>query len=143
MKKISTVFCALFFIASGSAFAKTLPDEAAAKELTGRIMTKVAAGDFTAAFGLIKPYSLISPEEIDAIIAQAKDSRGKLEPRNGKAVGYEYIDSKNAGASLLRLRYIEKDERHAQLWEFYFYNTKEGWILDSFTWSDVYKPLFD
>ena len=138
-----TVLSVVFLLASGSASAKALPDENAAKDLSTKIMVKAAAGDLKAALEMIKPYTFISSEEIDAIIVQVKDSREKLGQRNGKPIGYEFIESRKIGSSLLRFRYLEKNEKHVFLWEFYFYNTKEGWILDSFNWSDVYKPLFE
>jgi len=143
MKKILVVSCAMLLIASSAAFAKTLPSVNSAKDLSTKIMAKVATGDLNAALEMIKPYTFISLAEMDAIIAQSKESKEKFGERNGKSIGYEFINSKRVGDSLLRFRYIEKNEKHALLWEFYFYNTKEGWILDSFNWSDVYKPLFE
>jgi hypothetical protein len=132
----------MFLIASASAFAKTLPDENAAKDLSAKIMAKVVKDDLGAAFKLMKPYTFIGPAELDAITVQSKASRERIGQKNGKSIGYEFVDSKKAGDSLLRLRYIEKNEKNVLLWVFYFYKTKEGWGLDSFNWSEVYVPLF-
>ena len=133
----------MFLIASTTAFAKTLTNENAAKDLATKIMAKVAKGDLSAAFKMMNPYTFIGPAEIDAIIIQAKVSREKSGEKNGKSLGYEFIDSKKSGDSLLRFRYIEKNEKNVLLWVFYFYKVKEGWILDSFNWNNVYGPLFE
>lgn len=143
MKKILVIFCVLFLIFSTAAFAKTLPDENAAKDLSNKIMAKVTQGDLSAAFNTMKPYTFIGPAEIDAIVIQSKASREKSGQRSGKATGYEFIDSKKIKDSLLRLRYLEKNEKNTLFWEFYFYKTSKGWVLDSFNWNEAYRPLFE
>ncbi len=143
MRKILIFFCAMFLIASTVVFAETLPDENAAKDLTIKIMTKVAAGDLDTAFKMMKPYVPLSPTEVDSAAIQSKSMREQYGQRYGVSIGYEFIDSKKVGDSLLRLRYIEKTEKHAMPWVFYFYKTNERWILNSFDWNDIYKTLFN
>jgi len=118
----------MFLIVSTAAFAKSLPDETAAKDLANKIMAKVEKNDLDAAFKMMKPYTSIGSAEIDSIVIQSKASREKFRQNNGASIGYEFIDSKKAGDSLLRFRYIEKNEKHLLLWVFYFYKAKEGWI---------------
>ncbi len=143
MRKILVISCLMFLIVSTAAFAKTLPDENAAKDLSTKIMAKVSKGDLSAAFKMMKPYTFIGPAEIDAIIIQSKASREKAGQKNGKPIGYEFIDSKKVGDSLLRFRYVEKNEKNILFWEFYFYKANEGWVLDSFNWTEAYRPLFE
>ena len=143
MRKTLTFFCAMFLIASTVVFAETLPNEDAAKNLVNKVMTKVAAGDLDAAFKTMKPYLSFSLTEIDSIALQSKSSREQNRQRYGVSIGYEFIDLKKVGDSLLRLRYIEKTKKNALLWTFYFYKTKEEWILNSFYWNEDYKPIFN
>jgi hypothetical protein len=43
--------------------------------------------------------------------------------------------------SLLKLTYIEKTERHALPWMFYFYRSPTGWVLNTFVWHDQMQNL--
>ena len=94
MKKILVFFCVMLLIASTAAFAKTLTDENAAQDLSTKIMVKVAKGDLSAAFKMMKPYTFIGSAEIDAIVIQSKAFREKSGQKNGESLGYEFIDSK-------------------------------------------------
>jgi hypothetical protein len=143
MNKIVIVLCAMSLIVTAIAFGEALPDENAAKDLAVKVMTKVAVGDLDAAFLMMKPYVPLSPTEIDSIAIQSKSMREQYGKRYGSSIGYEFIDSKKVGDSLLRLRYIEKTDKHVLPWVFYFYKTNEGWILNSFNWNDVYTMLFN
>jgi len=143
MRKALLFSCAMFLIASTAVFAETLLNEDAAKNLITKIMAKVAAGDLDAAFKIMKPYAYLTSAEIDSIAIQSKPSREQYKQKYGVSIGYEFIDLKKAGDSLLRLRYIEKAKKNALLWTFYFYKAKEGWILNAFYWNEDYKPLFN
>jgi hypothetical protein len=143
MKKVLTLFCATVLIATTVVFAETLSNDSAAKNLATKVMIKVAANDLDAALKILKPYSSISSAEIDSIAIQSKALREQSRQRYGAPIGYEFIDSKKVGNSLLRLRYIEKTEKTVLLWIFNFYKVKESWILNSFYWNEDYKPLFN
>ncbi|HQP91682.1 MAG TPA: hypothetical protein PLU24_03310, partial [Candidatus Omnitrophota bacterium] len=59
------------------------------------------------------------------------------------SIGYELIDVKKAGTCFLKLRYIEKAERNAYFWTFYFYRTKNsGWVLNAFYWNVDSAQIF-
>ncbi len=143
MRKALLAFFAVFLLSASAVFAETVADEDAAKELTDRIMASVGEGDLGAAFNRMKLYIPLSPLEIDDVALKSKSLRAQYGERYGKSEGFEFIDSKRVGGSLLRLRYIEKTENHALPWVFYFYKTQKGWILNSFDWNDIYKSLFE
>jgi len=143
MRKEIIFFCAMFLIVPAVVFAATLPNENAAKDLAAKVMIKVAANDLDAAFKILKPYSSITSAEIDSIAIQSKALREQSRQRYGVPIGYEFIDLKKVGNSLLRLRYIEKTDKTVLLWIFNFYKVKESWILNSFYWNEDYKPLFN
>ena len=141
IKRISLI-CPIILIAAGFSFAATLPDEAAARDLANKIMEKVAINDFDGAFALMKPYCPLSTTEIDDATLQTKSMREQFGKRHGTGIGYEFLDSKKIGDVLLRLRYFEKTTNHALPWAFYFYKTKDGWMLNTFDWNDQFKDLF-
>ena len=143
MKKILFLCIGMILIMTNLAFADTLDSEGAIRVFTDTIMEKVAAGDFDAAFEMIKPYILLSSAEVDSVLEKTKSLRDQYGSRYGKSTGYAYLDSKKVGKILLRLRYVEQTNRHALPWVFYFYKSEDGWILNSFDWNDIYKDLFE
>ena len=147
MNKKLFALCALLIISPVPLLSELAPetvaDTGAAKSLTDQIMTRIIAGDLNEAFNIMKRFGTFSPTEIDSAALQYKAAREKYGPRDSQLNSFEAVDSKKVGNSLLRLRYIEKTKLHALSWNFFFYQTKEGWILDSFNWHETYNQLFD
>ena len=139
MKRIEILLALL--LAAGSAQAATLQTDAEIRGFADRVMAKVAEGDLPGAFAVMKPYTIIPPTEFDAAALQSKSQRDLVGTRFGATIGYEFIAEKRSGQSLLKLTYIEKAERHALPWIFYFYKTPSGWVLNSFFWNDRMPDL--
>jgi hypothetical protein len=59
----------------------------------------------------------------------------------GKQLGYELVVEKPFGASVVRLVYILKMEKHPTVWEFFFYRPKDNWFLANFDVNDEFKGL--
>ena len=72
---------------------------------------------------MMVPYTVLPSVEMQSIILQSKAQRDQYGSRYGKSIGYELISEDKAGESLVRLVYIEKTEKHALPWTFYFYNS--------------------
>ncbi len=143
VKKTSLLLFVMVLMTAGLCFGDTVPDENAAKGLADKIMAKAGAGDTSGAFEMIKSYAAISAVEMDGIIIQSKRSMDQFRPRYGAPTGFEFIDSRKAGNSLLRLRYIQKNTKYPLVWVFDFYKVKNGWILDGFNWNDTpFTELF-
>ena len=140
MRKILLTVCAL--IISTPVFADTLVDENTVKEFSNKVMEAVGSGNIDSAFVLIKPHCSIDMKEVDKLARQTKDDQKKNEQIFGKPDGYEFIDSKKLGNSLMRLRYFQKNENHVRCWSFFFYNGKSGWRLVTFNWKDDHTLLF-
>jgi len=134
---ITFIICQVSFVN-----AATIPDESGAKEIADKVMQQVAAGNLDAAFKEMKPYVVIPESEFDSAALQSKTQRDQFGFRYGPTIGYEFVDSKKVGTSLLRLRYLEKTKRHAISWIFYFYKTPKGWILNTFNWKDTFQEMF-
>ena len=133
----------MVLMTAGLCFGDTVPDENAAKALTDKIMARAGAGDTDGAFKMIKPYTAVSAVEMDGIIIESKRSMDRFRSKYGVPIGFEFIDSKKAGNSLLRLRYIQKNTKYPLVWIFDFYKVKNGWILNAFNWNDTpFTELF-
>ncbi len=128
---------------SVGAQADTLKSEAEAKQLAGKIMEKVGKGDLAEAFAVMKPYVVFPDSELQEKVFQTKSQRDQFGARYGKTVGFEFIREKKAGESILRLTYVEKTDRHALPWMFVFYKAPNGWVLNSFAWSDQILSAFE
>jgi hypothetical protein len=124
------------------ALAGELKSEAEVRALGDRVMFALASRGITAAFAEMKPYVLVTEAEFESISLASKSQRDQFGTRYGKTVGFEFISSSKVGDSLVRTTYIEKTEKHAFPWTFYFYKTPTGWALNSFLWNDRYQQLF-
>lgn len=142
MKNITITVVIILSIISTTTYAESLKDEEAIRKFTDSVMQMVAKGDLDSAFDAMKPYVDLSPTEIDAAAIQSKAQREQYGQRFGPAIDFEFIDEKKVGKSLIRLRYIEKTNKHALLWQFYFYRTQSGWTLNIFNWNDKFHSLF-
>ena len=131
----------LALLSAGTAEAATLATEVDVRTFADGVMAKVGAGDMSGGFAAMKPYTIIPAAEFDAMALQSRSQRDQFGARFGKSVGFEFIGEKRSGKSLLKLTYIEKTERHAFPWVFYFYKAPEGWVLNTFQWHDRMQEL--
>jgi hypothetical protein len=136
------LLCGLLGIASmRPAFAEVLKSEEL-QPFSERVMAKVAKGDLDGAFQEMKPYLVIPEAEYETLVANTRAQRGLAGTRYGKVIGYECVDKKAVGQSLVRITCLEKTDKHALPWRFYFYKTPSGWVLNSFNWSDNFTTVF-
>lgn len=139
MKK--SAFVLLCLLAS-SATAAELEDQAQIRRITEQTMKTVVAGDLRGGLELARPYVVVPPAEFDALIGQAELQFPMMTARFGKPVGYELLYEKEVGQSLLKVVYLYRFERHATVWNFYFYRGSGGWVLNSFHFDDEIRALF-
>lgn len=119
-----------------------LKNESEARQLADKIMGRATEGSLVGAFNLMKPYVIIPDTELQSVALQSQALRDQFASRYGKSIGYELIEEKKSGGSLLRLIYIEKTAKHALPWTFYFYKSPDGWVLNSFDWNDQIQGAF-
>jgi len=131
----------LWSLCSG-AMADTLKDAAGVRSLTDQVMVKVGKGDTAGALEMIRPFAIVPPAEFNVIIEQVKLQEPVLAQRFGKSIGQEFIRADQVGDNLLRIVQLHRFERHAMRWNFYFYRGKDGWVLNTFTFSDDIHNLF-
>lgn len=132
----------LILILASSAHADTFKSAQELRPFVDSVMKKAASGDIAAALNAMGPYTIIPEAEFQSAVLNSKAQRDQYGVRYGKSVGYEYISEEKAGESLIRLVYIEKTEKHALPWVFYFYKSPQGWVLNSFQWNDQLPIIF-
>jgi hypothetical protein len=135
-------FLAALMLAAGPSFADTLATDVDVRKFADGVMAKVARGDLAGAFATMKPYTIVPGTEFDAMVLNSKSLRDQYGARFGKSVGFEFVEQKRVGGTLLRLTYIEKTEKHVLPWNLYFYKGPNGWVLNSFNWHDRMQDLF-
>ena len=141
MFRAAMIALALAF--SANATADTLKNEAELRALTDRVMGALTSSGVSAAFERMKPYALVTGSEFESLSLASKSQRDQFGARYGKTIGFEFIAQKKVGDSLVRIIYIERTEKHALPWIFYFYKTPSGWALNSFSWNDRMPQIFD
>jgi hypothetical protein len=131
----------LFIIASG-AKADVFVSENDLRPFTDKIMEMILKGELKKAFNTIKPYIVTSEAELQAAAQNSETQRVQLAEKYGAPIGYEFIGQKKVGESLIRIIYIEKLEKQALIWAFYFYKSKNGWVINSFVWDDQMSLIY-
>ena len=133
----------VLLLLSSVSIADTLKAESELRPFAEKILQSVAKSDLDAAFSAMKPYVVIPDTEFQSVLLRTKAQREQYTSRYGRSVGYEFLGAKKLGQSLVRLTFIEKTEKTGLPWIFVFYETSEGWVLNSFFWSDQLPQLFN
>jgi hypothetical protein len=136
------ILLGLALVCAGSARADTLKTEGELRVFGDRVMAALVKGGTSAAFAAMKPYTQVSDSEFQSLAHSSKSQRDNFGVRYGKTLGYEFISQRKVGESLVRIVYIEKTEKHALPWIFFFYKTPGGWALNTFQWNDQMPQLF-
>ena len=139
---LRAILLAMAMCLSAASSAETLKSEGDVRALGDRVMASLVKGGTSAAFETMKPYTIVPESEFQSMALASKSQRDQFGGRYGKTIGFEFIGVKKVGEPLLRLTYIEKTEKHALPWMFYFYKTPNGWALNSFQWTDRMPQLF-
>jgi hypothetical protein len=139
LKFISIISAALISVNISAAEFKTTTE---LKPFSESVMKKISENDLQAAFALMQPYVVIPSAEFQSVALNSKAQRDQYGARYGKSFGFEFISQQNVGESLVSFVYIEKTEKHALPWTFYYYKTPKGWVLNSFNWNDKLVTLF-
>jgi len=140
---LSRVSCLLALLAGLHAQAgEFLKSPVEARQLSDRVMSKLASGELEQGLRLMLPYLIIPSAEFEAMLGQAKLQEPMLAQRFGTRQGFEFVREERVGESLLRITQIQKYERHLTRWVFYFYRTNSGWVLNTFQFDDNIRAVF-
>ena len=124
------------------ASAGTLRSESEIRSFTDGVMGSIAADNLDGAFKQISEYLVLSEAELIPIKAQLQLQMPNLLRRFGAPAGFDFIESKQKGNSLLSMTYVARYEKHAMPWTFYFYKTPNGWVLNTFRFDENFIRLF-
>jgi hypothetical protein len=140
IRRLVCLFAVCFsFQAHATEFLKS---PAEARQLTDRVMSKLAAGELEAGLRVMQPYLIVPPAEFETMLGQAKLQNPMAAQRFGSRQGVEFVREERVGESVLRIIQIQKYERHPTRWVFYFYRTNSGWVLNTFHFDDNIRALF-
>jgi hypothetical protein len=145
MKHLAIPGCCLLLaltLATGAAaLAQEEGDAAPAPNNRKQIVTKDQTKEFTEAFLKVlvngRPFDAFSlmkaampdnDNDVDATRASTEELLQQVRPAYGKAIGYEMVDSKSVGASLVRYDYLMKFEKNALHCRIIYYKPVNNWI---------------
>jgi hypothetical protein len=130
-------FLLLILALSQTAYASEFADFQSAKAFTDKAMQMIGSGDTAGGIDEIsKSHTVVSKDDLNELRAKSIKHANMLEEIVGKTIGHEYIGVTSFGESFMKLTYLQKREKHAVVWNFYFYKPKEKWILNTFNYSD-------
>jgi hypothetical protein len=132
----------LLLMMAASAKADVFVSENDLRPFTDKIMEMVIKGELKKAFNTIKPYIVTSEAELQAAAQNSETQRIQLGERYGAPIGYEFIGQKKVGDSLVRIIYLEKLEKQALIWAFYFYKSKNGWVINGVVWDEQMTLIY-
>lgn len=121
---------------------ETLQSPKDARVFADQVMARVATGQLDAAIAEMKRYTIVPEAEIDATLGQFKLQLPAIAQRFGSVIGSEFVREDKVGDSLIRIVYLQRFDRHAMKWLFYFYRGSNGWILNTFRFDDNILSLF-
>jgi hypothetical protein len=112
------------------------------RALTESVMKLVAENKIDDAFGKLKPYWPLPPNEVDTLILKTISMRNTVGDRFGSTTGYVFVREDVVGDFLVRYTYVEKRQKHPLRWTFIFYRAANGWTVDAAAWDDNVSLLF-
>jgi len=113
-----------------------------AKWLCETFMMKLIGSGVQDAFEELKPYFPLSEAELSMIAMQTLQQFELIKSRFGQLVGYQLVKEEMVNNVILRFIYIQKFEKHAVRWIFYFYKPADQWMFNEFYIDDKLKDLF-
>jgi hypothetical protein len=119
------------------------PAEALLKTAADNCLSRVSKGKADEAFSvLLSEYWKDKNTTGQATVSmqrQYRDVLGRIQDTMGSPVpgGYEFIGYKRLGTSVLKLVYLQKNERFFLPWAFSFYRAADEWMLTYISFPDV------
>jgi len=121
---------------------QALPTPDAAVALSDRIMQGVSTGAIREALAIAVPHAVLTQEQIDSLIKQIEEQQPTMATRFGASLGYELLRNDTVGGSLQRTVFLQRFDKHAMMWMFLWYRSKDGWILNNISYVDNMALLF-
>ena len=140
MKTVVLIVC--FALAAIPVAADTLKSEKEATKLAEQALAHFAKEEFDQGYRSLLPYWPLPEAEIVTLIDQTQSQWEIVRTRFGKTLGTEIVRTERIGSSFLRLRFIQKFDRHALRWTFAFYKPKDSWVINEVSFDDEIDDLY-
>jgi hypothetical protein len=121
---------------SAPAIADDFKSEDELRPFLDGFMKKIFSDDMSGAFKLARPYLAITEPDFQLAELNTKNQKAQYNNKYGFTLDCEFIEYKKVGSSLIRVVYIEKTEKQALPWIFYFYKPSTAWVLSGFKFGD-------
>lgn len=102
------------------------------------VLDGLVKGDHEAAFKLLFSRGRYPKNTLEKI----QFDYYQLIKQQGNPAAYEKVFEQKAGASVIRLKYILLFKSQPMMFDLFYYDTGEGWLLKSFTLSRDIKKIF-
>ena len=133
---------ALLTISSLSAQTKSFKSAKDAHTFAEGMVKQIIAGQTKEAFESIKPYWPLDAFTIDGLAETTSEQVPMLTETFGKITGYEFVGSETLGNSGHLETFLIKYQQSALRFYIVFYNSGDGWIVNSLSWDDKWDILF-
>lgn len=110
------------------------------QEKAETFLGSLKSGNVSAAYDNLFAGSSIPADKPQAVSMLKQQTQTAL-PIYGKVIGHELLYEEKFGASVIRLVYLLKSEKHPTVWEFYFYKPKVEWFLSNILFNDQFQLL--
>ena len=104
------------------------------------LFSTIIGGDTSKAFDGLLAGSVIADKQSGA----AYNLRNQLENGMrlyGRPVGFDLVEEKTFGPSLVRFVYIFRLEKYPLIWEFFFYRSGDAWLPIEVRFNDQLAPF--
>ena len=129
-------------IAALPLWAQGLPDLQAARAASDQAMRHLLNDEIDSAFAQLRAVWWLEAKHVDEQLSYLKADRRTERRTYGKSLGFEYVDQRAIGGSIVRFTYIERQERRPVVWDFFFYKPAEGWMFWRFSNRAGVREIF-
>ncbi|MBE7157587.1 MAG: hypothetical protein INR62_03985 [Rhodospirillales bacterium] len=129
-----TIVCVLCCLATARAV------DPAAKTRAETFFRTVIGGDTSKAFDALMEGSLIPTSQPDAVSRLKSQLETGLRVY-GRPVGFDLLEEKAFGPSLVRCVYIFRLEKYPLVWQFFFYKGADRWLPVNVRFNDSLAPF--
>ncbi len=108
----------------------------------GKVMEAFKIGKFSAAYDLLRSYSVIEKYKLDTLVIVTNDQMKSLGSSYGSIMSYEEVSERDVKSSLVQLIYLLKFQHSFLKFSFILYNNGSSWTITSFTYDTEVGDLF-
>jgi hypothetical protein len=100
-------------------------------------MATLSKGQVADAYARLFDGSNIGRDQAQSMVQRTETTLRPL----GKLIGYDLIREEQINGSLSRLVYLLKSERHATVWELYYYRPASRWFVAEVNFSQKFDAV--